>query len=86
MNIMKVIKAATDVKAWSLKWTCPHCTSELEIVASDIWYDHQYKGSSWRATCCLCSKQFRIEEEFIPTLVQVDCTKKRYYTPPSSDL
>jgi len=82
---MKVIKAAIDLKTWSLKWVCPNCTSELEVEAKDIYYDYDSKQPPWKVTCCLCEHAFRIHEDHIPKLVQADCTKKRYVSHPSSD-
>lgn len=82
---MKVIKAAVDLKTWSIKHTCPNCTSEIEVECKDISYDYQFKDSKWRATCCLCEKSFAIEEKDIPKLVQADIVKHRYVSYPSSD-
>lgn len=82
---MKVIKAAVDLKTWSLKWVCPNCTSEVEVEAKDIYYDHVTIHPPWRVQCCLCNHQFRIDEDQIPKLVQSDVTKHRYVSCPSSD-
>jgi hypothetical protein len=85
MSIMKVIKAAVDLKIWSLQQVCPNCSSEVEVEAKDIYYDYDSKGNHWKVTCCLCEHSFRVSEKDIPKLVQADTIKKRYVSHPSSD-
>lgn len=82
---MKVIKAAVDLDTWSLKYSCPNCTSEVEVEATDIFHDWDANNSPWRVTCCLCDHQFRIMEDRIPKLVQADARKNRYISHPVSD-
>lgn len=82
---MNVIKAAVDLKTWSLKCVCPNCTSEVEVETTDIYYEWDSNNSPWRVTCCLCDHNFRIVEDDIPKLVQADSRKNRYIRRPTSD-
>lgn len=83
---MKVVKPAVDLQTWSLPYTCPHCSSKVEIEATDISYDFHTKEPPWLVSCCLCDFKFRIDEEGVPKLVQADVRKNRYIKHPDTSV
>lgn len=38
---MKIIKASIDLENWNLPHSCENCKSDIEIEASDIYYDYE---------------------------------------------
>lgn len=78
---MKVLEKQ-DVSDWSIKHTCAHCDSVLQVEANDLVYTHHsgyYNETSYDTygiTCPVCRANFNIPSDQIPKLVKLQAQNK----------